>query len=165
MSHLVVNVVFLTFSQQMVPSINRPLFKNRLFFLVCISIFNSWSDACELVQADILSCTDSFLSSTITQILQLMVCLSCKISHTSFFSVIACVCIRGGIPDRHPAGPVGYPRARPGWASVLEVTVGTGSGLVTHFLCVFFLYQFRAGISVFPIHLTAPECTTAFLAT
>ncbi len=47
--------------------------------------------------------------------------------------------------------------------SVLEVTVGTGSGSMTHFLCVFFLfYPFRAGISVFPIHLTAPECITAF---
>ncbi len=41
---------------------------------------------------------------------------------------------RGGIPDRHQMGPVGFPRAGPGWASVLEVTVGTGSGSVTHFL-------------------------------
>ncbi len=49
-----------------------------------------------------------------------------------------CLRTRGGIPDRRPTGPIGYPRAGPGWASVLEVTVGNGSGSVTHFLCVFF---------------------------
>ncbi len=76
------------------------------------------------------------------------------------------MCIRGGIPDRRPTGPAGYPRAGPSWANVLEVTVGTSSGSETHFLCVFFLfYPIRAGISVFQIHLTAPERTTAFLET
>ncbi len=36
---------------------------------------------------------------------------------------------------------------------------------MTHFLCFFPFYPFRAGISVFPIHLTAPERTTDFLET
>ncbi len=72
---------------------------------------------------------------------------------------------RGGIPNRLPTGPIGYPWAGPGWASILEETVGTGSGSVTYFLWGFFpsFYPFRAGISVFPIHLTAHEHTTAFL--